>query len=258
MSHLMYDTTKDIYLNREQLNMVPTPAPMGVRHQPYGFGRYVDDVHHALDLSGIEVRSEEYAVTKDEGSMFGVMEIGAKPLEGELITATEWELLLGLRGGNTQRIRRGMVLGYSVLVCSNLCFSGNVASFGTKQTLNIGARLPGLIREAVQHIPAMAHRQERVFDAFHNTTMEPKKGDNALVTLYRNDALSPSQLGRAIDEWHEPSYEEHTAEEWSAWRLMNAVTQSLKPTGSHVNMDLVSQRSQMASQYIEKCCHIDF
>lgn len=259
MSQLMYDTTKDTYLNRDQLNMVPTPAPMGVRHQPYGFGTYVDDVHHALSLSGIEVRDEEYAVTNDHGSMFGVMEIGsASPLEGELITSKEWNLLLGLRGSHIQRTSRGLVLGTGVCVCSNLCFFGNVANIRTKQTTNIGMRLPGLIREAVQHIPAMAERQERVYDALHNTQMEAKKGDNALVTLYRHNALSPSQLGRAIDEWHEPTFDEHTDEEWSAWRLLNAVTQSLKPTGSHVNMDLVSQRSQMASQYIEKCCHIDF
>ena len=190
--------------------------------------------------------------------MFGLMEIAAKPLEGELITEDEWKLMLGLRGSHNQRIGRGLVLGNQVIVCSNLMFTGNVANFSTRQTTNIGARLPGLIYDAVQHIPQMAERQEKVFDAYQNREMKPRAGDAALVEIYRRDGLNPSQLGRAIHEWHEPSHDEHAANGWNAWRLMNSVTESLKPTGANVNMDAIAKRSEVTSKFLDEVCCISF
>jgi hypothetical protein len=255
---LMYSTVNDQPLNMAQLNMIPTPEPRGRHHRPYPFGQYVEDVHHALDQSGIAVLEQEFAVTKDHGSMFGLMEIGSKPLEGELITAGEWNLMLGLRGSHNQRIGRGLVLGNQVIVCSNLMFTGNVANFTTRQTTNIARRLPGLIYDAVQRIPQMAERQEKVFDAYHNREIKPRAGDAALVEIYRRDGMNPTQLGRAIQEWHEPCHDEHAADGWNAWRLMNSVTESLKPTGQNVNMDAVAQRSEVTSTFLNEVCGIDF
>ena len=256
--NLMYSTENDKPMNLAQLNMIPTPAPKGRFHRPYGFGEYVEDVNHALDRAGMTVLDQEFAVTKDHGSMFGLMEIGAKPLEGELITADEWKLMLGLRGSHNQRIGRGLVLGNQVTVCSNLMFTGNVANFSTRQTTNIATRLPGLIYDAVQQIPQMAERQEKVFEIYHDRDLKPRAGDAALVEIYRRDGLNPSQLGRAIQEWHEPAFDEHAAEGWNAWRLMNSVTQSLKPTGAHVNNDAIAQRSQVTSKFLDEICSINF
>lgn len=261
---LMYSTAKDQPITYEELAKIPTPPARGRFHHPYPFHTYVDDVTHALKGEGIEVLSQEFAVSKNHQRMFGIMEIGARsprdlpPLEGELITSKEWQLLVGLRGAHDQKIPRGLVLGSSVTVCSNLCFSGNVGQFRTKQTTNIGARLPALIRDAVQKIPALAHRQERVFDAYRNVELKPRGGDAALVEVYRRGALSTDQLGRAIEQWHDPEFDEHAAEGWSAWRLMNSVTQALKPVGEHVNMDLVAHRTQITSKFLDEICHIDF
>lgn len=258
MTNLMYSTANDKPVTIDQLRQVETPEPKGRFHQPYGFGQYADDVHHALDRIGIDVLGEEYAVTKDGQRMFGIMEIGEKPMEGELITADEWKLLVGVRGSHDQSVKRGLVLGSQVMVCSNLCFSGNIANISTKQTLNIGARLPGMIRRAVQHIPQMAERQQKVFDRYKDRDLRPRGGDAALVEIYRRSGLSSAQLGRAIQEWHEPSHDEHAAQGFSAWRLLNACTEAVKPTGANMNMDLISQRTEVASQFIDEICGIDF
>jgi hypothetical protein len=255
----MYSATDDQLITRDQLAMIPTPRALGRFHNPYPFGQYIEDVDHALGLNGIKIINEEFAVTKDHGRMFGVMEIGsAKPLEGELITSDEWSLLVGVRGAHDQKIQRGLVLGSSVMVCSNLCFSGNVGSIKTKQTTNIAARLPGLIRDAVAKIPELAHRQERVYDAYHDKELRPRGGDAALVEIYRRDGMSSAQLGRAIHEWHEPTHGEHEADGWTAWRLMNSVTESLKPTGHTFNQDTMVQRTQVTSKFLDEICHIDF
>jgi len=253
---LLYSTDNDRPVSREQLAAIPTPPPRGPRHRPYPFGSYVTDVHDALDRVGIQVGGEEYAVTKDHQRMFGVLEI--EPKEGELITASEWKLLMGLRGSHDQKIGRGLVLGSQVMVCSNLCFSGNVADFNTKQTTYIGSRLPGLIRDAVMRIPQMAGRQERVYNAYRNSEVKPRWGDAALVEMFRQDGLSSAQLGRAVTEWHEPTFKEHADYGWSVWRLMNAATQALKPTGQNFNADLMAQRSQKVTNVCDMVAHIDF
>jgi len=253
---LLYSTDNDHPVSRSQLAMIPTPAPRGPRHSPYPFGRYVEDVHDALDRVGVAVAGEEYAVTKDHNRMFGVLEIQPKALEGELITAADWKLLMGLRGSHDQRVSRGLVLGSQVLVCSNLCFSGNVADFNTKQTLNIGSRLPGLIRDAVMRIPQMAQRQEKIYDQYKNSELKPRWGDAALVEMFRQDGLSSAQLGRAITEWHEPTFKEHADYGWSVWRLLNSATQALKPTGANFNADLMAQRSQKVSNVCDMVARV--
>lgn len=245
---LMYNQANDVLVTRDQLGLLKTPPPMGAFHHPYPFATYVDDIHHALDGFGIDVLGEEYAVTKDQNRLFGMMEIA--PKEGEFISADDWKITLGLRGSHDQRIPRGLVLGTQVLVCSNLCFHGNVANFSTKQTTNIGARLPELIRSAVRNIPEMAHEQERQFDMYRNHNIKAAMGDNILVDLYRAGAFSSPQLTRAIDQWHEPDHDEHAEQGWSAWRLFNAATEAIKPTGSSTNMVLVEQRTEKVSQVL--------
>lgn len=248
MAHLMYSAQNDILLDRAGLNQVPTPPAMGAFHRPYSFGAYVDDVSEALDIHGIEVVTEDYAVTKDKQSFFGMMEIA--PKRGELITADEWNLTLGLRGSHNQRIPRGLVLGSQVIVCSNLCFHGNIGNFKTKQTLNIGTRLPHLIRNAVSMIPDLAAEQEAAFDRMKSREFKPRWGDAALVDMFREGAFTAPQLARAINEWHEPSHTEHADYGWSLWRLLNASTEALKPTGTTNNMVTVEQRSRKVSDYI--------
>lgn len=271
---LMYSTAKDKPVSRANLAQIPTPAPRGPRHRPYPFAAYVNDVHEALDKVGIAVHEEEYAVSKDHERMFGLMKIGTtdtaqlpetfqhsgitSAIEGELITSKEWNLLLGLRGSHDMRISREMVLGSRVVVCSNLQFFGNVANFSTKQTTNIASRLPGLIRQAVMRIPEMAERQERVFERYQDFALKPRGGDAALVEIYRRNGLSAAQLGRAVNEWHDPAFDEHAVNGWNAWRLLQSVTQAVKPTGQNVNHDLIAERTQIASSFIDEIAHIDF
>lgn len=243
-------------ISRQGLSELVTPPALGAFHQPYGFGQYVDDIEESLDIAGLQVANQEFEVTHEGNRLFGVLEV--EPKAGELITAEEWKLLVGLRGSHDQRIPRGLTLGSQVLVCSNLCFSGSLGTVNTKQTTNIGLRLPHLIRDAVNRIPELAERQEKRFDAYKHLELSPRVGDAALTELFRRGALSAPQLGRAIKEWDEPSYIEHThadagATTRSGWRLFNAVTEVQKPTGNNHNPDLVRQRTEIASTFLDEC-----
>ena len=245
MTQLMY-AASDKLTPRADLVHVPTPAPMGSRHQPYPFSRYVDQVEHTLSGYGFDILDQEYVVTHDDQQFFGLMEIQQHATDIDVVGAKGWTIQVGLRGSHDQTLPRGLLLGSRVIVCSNLCFHGNIGQFKTMQTTHMASRLPRLIRECLQHIPDMVDEQDRVFDRMKEREMKIQQGDSALVQMYRRGAFNGAQLTRAISEWKDPSFQHGPP---SVWRLMNAGTEALKPTGANVNMALVEQRSQIVSDY---------
>ena len=257
MTNLMY-CNEDTLVTRNQLAAIPTPNGQGAFHRPVGYGDYLDLILHRLDRAGLSVLNEEYATANEGGRFFGTMELGLKD-GSNLIQSDAMTITLGVRGSHDQSVPRGICLGNRVIVCSNLCFNGDIANVSTKQTTNIWDRLPGLVDQAVDRIPALAQREERRMHAYQEHTFNsPRHGDAVLVELHRQGSLPGPQLTRAIAEWDEPSFIEHGEFGDSAWKLVNAVTEAQKPTGAHVNMDLVRQRTSTATAFIDSVVGIDF
>lgn len=249
--HLLYSNDTDKPISRHELGLIETPRSQGPRHHPVPFGEFVGMVDDSLGMAGVQIMDEEYAVTKDHQRMFGMMEIAPKALEGEYIAANDWRLTLGLRGAHDQSIARGITLGTQVMVCSNLCFHGDLGTFTTKQTTFIMHRLPGLVNAAIERVPEMMEQQREKFDAYKAFEMKRWQGDAVLAEIFRRGGLSGAQLGKAVTEWGTPSHEEHAQYGHSAWRLLNACTEAVKPTGERVNMELVRQRTMLASQHLD-------
>jgi hypothetical protein len=216
----------------------------------------VDSVHLGLEQADIEVVYEEYVTTHDNQRLFGAFELDIPAIEGEYIPygkeSKDHRIVLGLRGSHDQSVTRGITLGSQVLVCSNLCFNGDLGALNTKQTTNIASRLPGLVREAVQLIPAEATRNQVRFDRYKNEQIKQHEGDAILVELLRRGGLSAPQLGKAVKEWDAPQHEEHAEFDFSLWRLLNACTEAVKPTGNQSNPQLVAQRTGIISNYLDQ------
>jgi len=246
MGNLLYSSATDRLVNLAEMRDLPMPdhGSMGRFHKPYPFYDYVSDVMEAFSNHGVEIVSEEHAVTKDNERYFGVMQI--KPLQGEYISAEDWSLLVGLRGSHDQSVSRGLVIGTRVMVCSNLCFSGSLGKIATKQTTHMGDRIRILINDSVRMIPEAAQSQERQFNAMKAFQMRNRTGDAALVEIHRRSGLSGSQLSRAIREWDEPSHEEFAVDGFTAWRLLQACTEAVKPTGNNSNPSIVHDRTTIA------------
>lgn len=255
MSHLIYPSSTNTPYTRTQLAGIHTPPPLGAFHAPFSFEEYVETIYHGLDLAGIEVEAEEFVTSHDNQRLFGALELKIPSIEGEYIPAggRDHRIVLGLRGSHDQSITRGLALGSQVLVCSNLCFSGNLGSIATKQTTNIGARLPGLIRSAIDLIPEEAQRNVQRFDRYRNTDIAPRQGDAALIEIHRRGGLSAPQLGKAVKEWDRPSHDEHGEQGFTAWRLLNACTEAVKPTGAQSNPQLIEQRTGHISSFLDEC-----
>lgn len=234
-------------LTADELSAVPTPAPLGPRHRPVGFGQYVNLVKHRLDLNGIEVANEEYVLTPDGQSFHGQMRIITENFQRDDV-----DLVIGLGGSHNMRYPRTLAIGTHVIVCQNGMTVGDLVDFSTKQTTNVWGRLPLMVDEAIEKIPAAAQRENDRIGNYKLHRVGPRVGDAALVELMRQGALSGAQLTRAIREWDTPAFEAHAEDGFTAWRLLNAVTEVQKPTGTQAsNPAIVAQRTATAVQWID-------
>ncbi len=249
MSHLMYNSATDIKVERDYLANLQTPPPMGKRHAPYPFHAFATDTVDAIERAGFTIESEDYAITKDEQRLFGLLNV-SRPVVPDApafgvpaLHKPRWNLLVALRGAHDQSISRGLAIGSRVMVCSNLCFHGDLGNWNSKQTTNIAHRIPDMVADAVAGLGDAGRKLTIDFDAFNEQQITRETGDKILLSIYRSGGFSASQMGRAVDDWDNCSVEEHTANGRNLWWLFNSATHALKPTGANVNHNDVQHRS---------------
>jgi len=249
MSTLLYNSATDIKVERDYLANLQTPPPMGKRHAPYPFHSFATDTVDAIERAGFTIEQEDYAITKDEQRLFGLLNV-SRPVVPDAPTfgvpalhKPQWNLLVGLRGTHDQSTSRGLCIGTHVMACSNLCFHGNLGNWSSKQTTNIAQRIPDMVADAVAGLGDAGRKLTIDFDAFNAKQITRETGDTVLLDIYRSGGFSASQMGRAVDDWDDCSVEEHTANGRNLWWLFNSATHALKPTGANTNHGDVQHRS---------------
>ena len=246
MSTLLYNSATDIKVEREYLANLQTPPPMGSRHAPYPFHSFATDTVDAIERAGFVIEQEDYAITKDEQRMFGLLSVSRPVAPSNGIPALyqpEYNLLVGMRGAHDQAFSRSLVIGSQVMVCSNLCFHGDLGNWRSKQTTNIAYRIPDMVSDAVSGLGYAGERLTVDFDAFNARQITRDQGDDILLDVFRSGGFSASQLGRAIADWDDCSIESHTANGRNLWWLFSSATQALKPTGANANHNDLQHRS---------------
>ena len=221
-------------INRAELAALPLPDARGSRHVVRPFVDDVELIETYLGHNGLMIAEEGFGVKTDSKGLpaqfFGLLSIREKAIEGEYIPKNTkgFDLQLGIRGSYDQSLPRGISVGSLVTVCDNLAFSGEINVY-SKQTTNIAARIPQLLQNAIAQVPVMAEIQNKRFEAYRNYALTKVKGDAALIECVRRGILNPSDLGKAIKEWDEPSRKEHTTEGKTVWTAFNAITEAIKP-----------------------------
>lgn len=249
MSTLLYNSATDTKVERDYLANLQTPAPMGSRHAPYPFYAFATDTVDAIERAGFTIEAEDYAITKDEQRLFGLISVSrpvvpvAQSYGVPALYKPKWNLLVGVKGAHDQSISRGLTIGSRVLVCSNLCFAGDLGIWNSKQTTNIAQRIPEMVADAVSGLGNAGRRLTIDFDAFNAKQISRDIGDKVLLDIYRSGGFSASQMCRAVDDWDKCSVEEHTVNGRSLWWLFNSATMALKPTGSNANHSDIQHRS---------------
>lgn len=222
---------------RDQIAALNYPAPKGSRHVVRKFADDLDLLTATLDDFGYRITDEGVGVVFDNDNLarqfFGAIEVRPKALVGEYLPADERSIVVGIRGSADQSLPRQLVAGTNTFVCSNLAFHGELTKVSTKQTLYIEDRIGGLFRDAIALLPQEVERDNQRIEAYKNFKLSGPKGDSILIELVRRQILTASDLPTAIAEWDRPSpgYEQHAAHGKTAYQLLQACTEAIKPRG---------------------------
>jgi len=241
-----------------EMESMPIPSPRGTRHAVRPFHEDIYLAREALEKEGFILQDEAYGVTEHDGMptrFFGVIQA---LLPGLIDGNDDYGLMIGLRGSYDQSLSRAIAVGSRVFVCDNLAFSGEI-DLRTKQTIRIGDRVPKMLKSAIGFLPEMAQHQDKRFEAYRNEQLTHEEGDHFLMELVREQALKPSQLGTALAEWDKPRHDEHAEQDFSVWRLHNAVTEAIKPSENRQHaLQTTWQRTRKLTDFLDARLGIDY
>lgn len=186
-------------LTREQLALVSSPQST-TTHQVVPHVEIVNSLVEGLGFRHINVASEEYAVTKDGLNFFGVMTLD-QGINGA-------SFALGVRNSHSKQFRLSVVVGLRIMVCSNLCFSGdfNIVLAKHSRHMNLKASISVGLDEAQRGFTPMRQRVE----AWRETTINDDQARLSIFRAFLEDELdAPKHLAKEVwKNWLTPVHEE--------------------------------------------------
>jgi hypothetical protein len=204
-------------MSREELKAIPTP-PGSSTYQPLPHHEIVDALIESLSFRHISIVDDEYAVSGDGMKMFGVLNLETM-FEG-------CRFSVGVRNANDKSMRLGLTVGYRVLVCDNMAFSGDFTPVLAKHTKRLS--LVDLLSIGVDRI-------QRNFEPIKKQVATWKASritdDVAKLVIYRafveDELEAPKHLAQRVHEqYFNPPYEEFGPR--TVWSLSNAFTSAFK------------------------------
>jgi len=162
---------------------------------------------------------EDYVLARRGQQLFAVLNFqGERP---------DMALSVGFRNSLDKSMSVGFCCGASVLVCSNMCFHGDITVM-KKHTKNLLTTLEDLAITTLYK--AQYTFQELVKDAeiLKGRKLTDNEAFQLLGLLFGHGVLSPRQLPVALQNWQKPPHSEFQPR--NAFSAYQAVTEALKST----------------------------
>jgi hypothetical protein len=229
MGIMLHDGGVEVTLEDLRQNEVRIPEP-SKRHQPISHTTFRDIVLNEVANRGLVVKDEVLGLDKNGARYFGFVTLEPDSIparSGIGLGQEDWSLCLGMRNSWDQSFRATLAAGEHVFICDNLSISGEVV-VGHKNTAGALSKLPGRVFGGLHSILETVENTQRRIELFQTTAIDDHFVDSALMGMLRDKALPGSKFQAILDEYAEPSHEEHGR--GTAWTLFNAVTEVLKGT----------------------------
>lgn len=204
-------------ITRADLELIPVPQSTAT-HQPLPHYEIVQGLLETLGFRHIDVVRDEYAVSQDGMKMFGVLDLE--------YGVTGVRFSIGVRNANDKSMRLGMTVGYRVLVCDNMAFSGDFTPVLAKHSKNFSL---------IDAISIGVDRMQRGFEPL-GRSIEKWRGQtitdaDAKLIIYRafveGGLDAPKHLARLVhDQYFLPNHDEFAPR--TLWSLSNAFTSAFK------------------------------
>jgi hypothetical protein len=213
-------------VSRSEVAETPTPRATN-SWQPIPHLTVLQVVEKALLRGGLRVTGQSHGLTHDSSRYFGLLEIDTRSSE------SSW--VVGIRNAHDKRFAAGIVAGAQILVCDNLCFSGEVA-LARKHTTNILRDLPLLANEAVPTVYGHWKEHAARVERYQEVSIGDVRAHDLIVRSVDEGVMANSYIPKVLDEWREPRHE--AFREKTVWSLQNAYTEVFKG-----RVDLLPERT---------------
>jgi len=183
------------------------------------YGHMVGYIKDLIDRTiGAPIRKEEYGLNKLGDQMFGAIALD--------VGDSDQSLSIGFRSSYNKSLAPAMVAGSQILVCDNLCLSGNALKLVRKNTTNVWNDFRHLATTHVKNSLGYYKDVKADNDRMKALPCTERRGYAMLWIAQGEGVLSPTQASVAFEDWKTPRHEEFA--ERNMWGLYNCVTEGLK------------------------------
>jgi hypothetical protein len=162
---------------------------------------------------GYDIMSEEFGLSPDGSKMFGVFKFA---LNGDLSRTR----CLGIRNSHDKSLCLGLVAGFSVMVCDNLCFGGE-SNLKRKHTSRMNYR--DLIPEAFDAIDAQYSVLDDKIEDLKLAPLTDQAAKAAVIDASAAGVVASCDIMPVWRTYLEPPHEEFRPR--NRWSLHNAFTE---------------------------------
>ena len=230
------------HVDRAMIEQAATPAASRT-WVPVPHHRLLEQVETTIEGSGFSIVNQAHALWNEGLRYFGLLEIA----NGE--AHQDYSLVLGLRNSHDKSFPASIALGNSVFICDNLAFSGEV-TIARRHTRFIERDLPRVVHTAVGRLADLRGEQDERIAAYKETELDELRVHDLVVRAIDASVLPVTQLPNVLAEWRQPRHPEFCEGGKTAWRLLNAFTESWKGR----NLATLPRRSQALHGLLDAAC----
>lgn len=235
-------------VNREEVYNAGVPTPTR-SHCPIPHSTILEEVEHNLERIGMEVVQEAHAMSHEDMRYFGMLEIAQND-------GGDFSTIVGLRNSNDKAFAAGLVVGSGVMVCDNLCFSGEI-KVARKHTRFILDSIPDLMAEAIERVVPVRELQQNRIEKYKQTELAVGQVNDMLIAAFDADVISSSKIGQVLAEYRDPRHHEFKEDGNTVWRLMNAFTEIMKPRGNGNDLFMLPAKTQKLHGILDAACGME-
>jgi hypothetical protein len=210
-------------------DVIAVPVPQETEtYVPVPYADYIGKlIEQGEDkLLGFNLESRKYGLAREGNFLFG--------LHTYKDGSDNQELAVGFRTSYNKLLANSMAIGSQVIVCENLMLTGDIVVM-RKHTKNVWNDLDAMLGKGFGDAPINWDKSLRHEEVLRNFPIGNDEAYGFLGNATGRKILALRQFKRAMDEWRQPSHNEHG--KGNAWTLYQAITESLKSTPIHNYME---------------------
>ena len=205
--------------------VVSQPLPLATEsYAPISNRDLIDMVEYkAKSITGYTPVGRSFVLGAKGSQMFGAISLDT----GD----TGRTALVGFANSYNKSRSVRVVSGAQIMVCSNMCISGDAFSGRRKHTPGAVVDVEKLVEDAVRRTHDTYREVAASLDTWKSMGLSWEKGAEALGVMFFEGLLSPRQTSIAMKDWRDardgnPRHEEFA--ENTVYSLYNCVTEGLK------------------------------